>query len=83
MKYAYDAICEQYNQNKNTDVGPKLAQTALYVIYCLTIDKLYIKEHISDNFKYYFEWLKQQPSDYVPLSSFKRYISEAPKETLI
>jgi len=61
----------------------KLAQTAMYVTYCLTIDKLYIKEHITDNFRYYFEWIKQTPSNYVPLHTFKKYLAGAPKEMLI
>jgi hypothetical protein len=60
-----------------------LAQTAMYVTYCLTIDKLYIREHITDNFKYYFQWNKKPASNYVPLNDFKKYLAEAPKETLI
>ena len=83
MKYAYDAIADQYNQLKTTDMGDKLAQTAMYVTYCLTIDKLYIKGHIADNFKSYFEWIKQPTSNYVPLNTFKKYLDEAPKEVLI
>ena len=58
MKYAYDAISEQYNEFKKTDMAGKLAQTAMYVTDCLTIDKLYIKEHITDNFKFYFQWIQ-------------------------
>jgi len=68
---------------KKSEVAKNLAQTAMYVTYCLTIDKLYIKEHIRDNFKYYFDWMKQLPSNYVPLSNFKRYLAEAPKDVLI
>ena len=79
MKYAYDAIAEQYNQLKTTDMADKLAQTAMYVTYCLTIDKLYIKGHIADNFGSYFLWMKKAPSNYVPLNSFKKYLNEAPK----
>jgi hypothetical protein len=60
-------------------MAQKLAQTAMYVTYCLTIDKLYIKEHITDNFKFYFEWLKQPASNYIPLNTFKKYLAEAPK----
>jgi hypothetical protein len=60
-------------------MAQNLAQTAMYVTYCLTIDKLYIKEHITDNFKFYFQWLKQTPSTYVPLNTFKKYLAEAPK----
>jgi hypothetical protein len=43
----------------------------MFVTYCLTIDKLYIKEHIPDNFKFYFEWLSKPASNYVPLNDFK------------
>jgi hypothetical protein len=64
---------------KSTDMADKLAQTAMYVTYCLTIDKLYIKGHIADNFKFYFEWIKIKPSNYVPLNLFKKYMNEAPK----
>lgn len=55
----------------------------MFVTYCLTIDKLYIKEHIPDNFKFYFEWLSKPASNYVPLNDFKQYILSAPKEVLI
>jgi hypothetical protein len=55
----------------------------MFVTYCLTIDKLYIKEHIPDNFKFYFEWLNKPASNYVPLNDFKQYILSAPKEVLI
>lgn len=61
----------------------ELAQRAMFVTYCLTIDKLYIKEHIPDNFKYYFEWIGKPASSYVPLNDFKEYILRAPKEVLI
>ncbi len=83
MKHAYDTVAEQYNELKNTEMAAGLAKTAMYVTYCLTIDKLYIKEHITDNFKFYFEWLKQPASNYVPLSSFKNYIHSAQKDMLI
>lgn len=79
MKHAYDSISEQYN-NAKTD---ELARTAMYVTYCLTVDKMYIKEHIPDNFKYYFQWLNKPPCNYVPLVDFKRYIEEAPRDLLI
>jgi hypothetical protein len=55
----------------------------MYVTYCLTIDKLYIKEDISDNFRFYFKWVKKEETNYVPLIEFKNYIEKAPKETLI
>ena len=51
----------------------------MYVTYCLTIDKLYIKDHITDNFKFYCDWMQRQASNYVPLNNFKQYLSEAPK----
>ena len=54
VKYAYDAIAEQYNKHKKTERGSQLAQTAMYVTYCLTTDKLYIKADIPQNFKFYF-----------------------------
>ena len=76
-------MAEQYNELKKTEMATRLAQTAMHVTYCLTIDKLYIKEHITDNFKFYFEWLKQPASNYVPLSSFKNYLLSAEKEVLI
>lgn len=83
VKNAYDSIAEQYNQYKKTEMAQQLAQTAMYVTYCLTIDKLYIKDHIIDNFKFYFDWMKKPASNYVSLDSFKKYLSEAPKEVLI
>jgi hypothetical protein len=43
VKYAYDTISDQYNQQKQTEFAGRLAKTAMYVTYCLTIDKLYIK----------------------------------------
>lgn len=55
----------------------------MYVTYCLTTDKLYIKEDIADNFRFFFEWSKTSPSSYVPIQSFKQYLKEAPKEMLI
>lgn len=55
----------------------------MFVTFCLTVDKLYIKEHIPDNFKYYFEWKEKASSNYVPLNDFLEYILKAPKETLI
>jgi len=39
----------------------------MYVTYCLTIDKLYMKEDLSDNFKFFFKWANKPPSSYVPL----------------
>jgi hypothetical protein len=50
---------------------------AMYVTYALTIDKLYIKDHIPDNFKFYFEWIKKPAIHYVPKQDFKRYIENA------
>ncbi len=55
----------------------------MYVTYCLTTDKLYIKEDISDNFKFFFEWTKKPETNLVPLNEFKNYIDNAPKEILI
>ena len=40
----------------------------MYVTYCLTIDKLYIKEDIPDNFKFFFINMKKEPSNYVPVN---------------
>ena len=45
-----------------------LARIAMYVTYCLTTDKLYIKEDIPDNFKFFFSWVKREPSAYVPVN---------------
>lgn len=55
----------------------------MYVTYCLTIDKLYIKEDIGDNFKFFFEWAHKPESNLVPLNEFKKYLDTAPKKTLI
>lgn len=55
----------------------------MYMTYCLTIDKLYIKEHLTDNFKHYFLWSQQPPSEYVALSEFQDYLFKADKEVLI
>lgn len=74
VKFAYDAISQQYNRKKKEDSAASLAKIAMYVTYALTIDKLYIMEEIPDNFKYYFEWLKKPACNYVPLGEFKRYI---------
>lgn len=57
--------------------------TAMYVTYCLTIDKLYIKDQIPDNFKFYFQWIEKPANNYVPLTEFKKFIENAPKEILI
>lgn len=55
----------------------------MYVTYCLTIDKLYLKEEIPYNFKFYFKWINKPPSNYVPLTEFKKFIENAPKDILI
>ena len=55
----------------------------MYVTYCLTIDKLYIKEDIADNFQFFLKWANKPQSNYIPLSEFKKYLNQAPKETLI
>lgn len=60
-----------------------MARTAIYVTYCLTIDKLYIKEDINDNFKFFFEWAHIPESNTVPLDEFRQYMDSAPKQTLI
>jgi hypothetical protein len=67
VKYAYDSICEQYNQQKQLKGSSELARIAMYVTYCLAIDKLYIRDEIPDNFKFYFEWLGRPATSYVPL----------------
>jgi hypothetical protein len=53
--------------------------TAMYVTYALTVDKLYIKNDIPENFKHYFEWAGKPKKYYVPMLDFKRYIENAPK----
>ena len=55
----------------------------MYVTYCLTIDKLYIKEDIPDNFKFFFTYMNKSPSTYVPVHEFNKYIETAPKDILI
>jgi hypothetical protein len=67
VKHAYDSISVQYNEQKRSDVSDFLSRIAMYVTYCLTIEKLYIKEDISDNFRFYFKWLRTEPTNYVPL----------------
>ena len=68
---------------KKTDSAVSLSKIAMYVTYALTIDKLYIKEDIPDNFKFYFEWLKKPACNYVPLNEFLKYIENAQKDMLI
>lgn len=60
-----------------------MAQQAMFITYCLSVDKLYIKDHIADNFKYFFQWSKKVPSSYVALNDFKHYIMNAYSDVLI
>ena len=64
-------------------MADSLSRIAMYVTYCLTIDKLYIKEDIPDNFKFFFVNMNKDPSNYVPVNEFKKYIEVAPKDVLI
>ena len=71
IKYAYDSISEQYNRYKDKAQGAQLAQRAMFITYCLTVDKLYLQKYIPENFKYYFKWVGQEPSNYVPMFKFQ------------
>jgi hypothetical protein len=68
VKHAYDRISDEYNSKKKTPQADSLARIAMYVTYCLTTDKLYIKNDIADNFKFFFKWANKPPSTLVPLS---------------
>lgn len=80
---AYDCICDEFNEHRFEPVGAILAQRAMLVTYCLTVDKLYIREQIPTNFGYYFQWAEKTPSNYVGLNDFKEYILKAPREILV
>ena len=55
----------------------------MYVVYCLTIDKLYLPNLMDKNFLSYFEWFKEKPSPYIPSRKFQKYVEEANTNTLV
>lgn len=55
----------------------------MYIVYCLTIDKLYHPTMIEKNFMPYFEWTHEKPSTYIPIEMLERYFEEASIKTLV
>jgi hypothetical protein len=46
----------------------------MYIVYSLSIDKLYLSNMVEKNFSFYFEWAKINPNSYIDLKSFIKYI---------
>jgi hypothetical protein len=65
----------------------------MYVVYCMTIDKLYIESDIEDNFSYFIEWntvkstrrfnIKDKKYAIVSVKELQKYFDTAPLKTLI
>lgn len=51
LKISYDIVTKAYNQNSKEE---KLARLAMYIVYSITIDKLYLPSMIQKNFLPYF-----------------------------
>lgn len=83
LRILYNLALDAYTPIKTTNEGNRIARLIMYIVYCLTIDKLYIHEDIVDNFKYYFEWKREQCGDYVPVDGFQKYLEKADKLLLI
>ena len=55
----------------------------MYITYCLAIDKFYLPSEFQKNFKYFFDWSKKPPCNYVSVYDFQNYLDNAPSTDLV
>jgi hypothetical protein len=80
LKISYDFVTREYNKDLSSQ---KLAKTAMYIVYSLTIDKLYLPNLMDKNFLPLFDWFKEKPAPYIPSKKFHKYVEEATADTLV